>query len=147
MSKQEELLMSLKRVVLSAVLSFFLFFCLTGCETVKEGGEKGKDWDYTVVPTSDIPEDFRKEVDTKKINAFQMTYQEAEYLYLAVGYGEQASGGFNIKVVGLYEKGNTLCLETSLNGPGEDEVVSQKASYPYIVIKTQKSDKEVKFDV
>ena len=46
MSKQEELLMSLKRVVLSAVLSFFLFFCLTGCETVKEGGEKGKDWDY-----------------------------------------------------------------------------------------------------
>lgn len=138
--------MRAKRVILSVILSLLLTWNLTGCETVKEGGEKGKDWDYTVVPAADIPDDFRNEIDVKKINAFQMTYQEAEYLYLAVGYGEQASGGFNIQVVGLYEKGDDLCMETSLKGPGEDEIVSDKASYPYIVIKTQKCEKEVKFE-
>ncbi len=134
-----------KRIVVTLFL-FLAFFCvLTGCEAPEEGGERGKDWDYTVVPTADIPQEFLKEIDSKKLNAFQMSYQEAEYLYIAVGYGEQSSGGFNIKVVGLYEKGTTLCFETSLNGPGEDQVVSEKASYPYIVVKTHKSDKEVKF--
>ena len=137
--------MRVKGIIFCVLLSLLPLFSLTGCETVKEDGEKGKDWDYTVVPAADIPEDFRREIDTRKINAFQMTYQEAEYLYIAVGYGEQAGGGFNIRIVGLYEQGDALCMETSLNGPGEDEVVSDKASYPYIVIKTQKCEKEVRF--
>lgn len=134
-----------KKIIFGCLMALALFCTLTGCETVEEGGERGKDWDYTVVPTADIPQDFLSEIDSKKINAFQMSYQEAEYLYIAVGYGEQESGGFNIKVMGLYEQGNSLCMETSLNGPGEDEIVSDKASYPYIVVKTQKTDKEVKF--
>lgn len=125
-----------------------VFLCnMAGCETVNKGEEKGKEWDYTVVPTADIPSDFLKELDTKKINAFQMSYEEGEYLYIAVGYGEQAGGGFNIRVIGLYEQGEQLCIETSLIGPGEDEVVSDKASYPYIVVKTQKTDKDVIFKV
>ena len=134
-----------KRIAVTLLLLLTLFCGLTGCGSAKEGGERGKDWDYTVVPTADIPQEFLKEIDSKKLNAFQMSYQQEEYLYIAVGYGEQNSGGFNIKVVGLYEKGAALCFETSLNGPGEDQVVSEKASYPYIVVKTQKSDKEVKF--
>ena len=135
-----------KGIFLRCMLVLLLVCGLAGCETVNEGGEKGKEWDYTVVPTADVPADFLKEIDTKKINAFQMSYEEGEYLYIAVGYGEQNSGGFNIQVVGLYEKGEQLCIETSLTGPGEDEVVSDKASYPYIVIKTQKTDKDVVFE-
>ena len=137
--------MRVKKRILGCLMALAFLCTLAGCETVEEGGERGKDWDYTVVPTADIPADFLKEIESKKINAFQMSYQEAEYLYIAAGYGEQDSGGFNIKVVGLYEQGENLCLETSLSGPGEDEIVSDKASYPYIVVKTQKTDKEVKF--
>ena len=43
----------------------------------------------------------------------------------------------------MYEKGETICLETSLNGPEEDEVVSDKPSYPYLVIKIEKTEKQV----
>lgn len=126
----------------------FLFVCLfTACETVSKEGDRGKDWDYTVVPTADIPKDFLTEVDRKKINAFQMTYEDGEYLYIAVGYGEQKSGGYNIQVLGLYEKGDALCVETSLSGPEEGDIVSDKASYPYIVIKTQKTDRKVNFEI
>lgn len=121
-----------------------ILFC--GCETVDRQGERGKDMDYTVVPTADCPEELKKEVDGKKLNAFQMTYDDGEYLYLAVGYGEQDKGGFSIQVLGLYEKGDGICLETSLSGPGEDEVVSSKPSYPYLVVKTEKTDKPVYFD-
>lgn len=131
----------------------FLCACLlltamvTGCSAPVKEAERGKDWDYTVVPTRDVPEDFQAQIDKKKVNAFQMTYENGEYLYMAVGYGEQESGGFNIQVQGLYEKGEELCLETSLLGPGEEEIVNGKVSYPYIVIKTQCSSKNVDFEI
>lgn len=112
----------------------------------KKKSSRGEDLEYTVVPTADIPADFAKEIEEKKINAFQMTYDDGAYLYAAVGYGEQASGGFSIQVLGLYENGENLCLETSLTGPEEDEVVSDKASFPYIVLKMKRTEKEMEFD-
>ncbi len=142
--------MSRCRKFFLCLLSMGILLNLVACGGGAAGKKKesrGQDWDYTVVPTVDIPEDFSKEIEEKKINAFQMTYDDGAYLYVAVGYGEQDSGGFSIQVLGLYEKGENLCLETSLAGPGEGTVVSDKASYPYIVIKTQKTDKEVEFDV
>ncbi len=133
----------------SIIMLFFLFclgVCLTGCQKEKTAAEKGKDWDYTVVAVRDCPEDFLKELEEKKVNAFQMTYMDGEYLYAALGYGEQETGGFSIAVHGLYEVDGKLCLETELKGPGKDEAVKQKASYPFIIIKTEKTDKEVIFD-
>lgn len=133
----------------------YVFFCslimlaamniwLTGCGEQKEE-KRGKDWDYTVVPMEDCPKDFLKEIEKKKINAFQMTYDDGEYRYIAVGYGEQETNGFSIRVQGLYEKGEKLCIETSLAGPDEDQIVSDKKSYPFLVIKTHKTERKVEF--
>lgn len=130
---------------ISVILCVCLFACsFMGCSEEKSS-EKGKDWDYTVVPTADCPADFLSEINKKKINAFQMTYDDGEYCYLAVGYGEQEKNGFSIKVLGLYEKGESLCLETSLVGPDEDQIVSHKKSTPYLVVKTQRTEKKIEF--
>lgn len=137
--------MNMKKIFKVCFVTLALLLMITGCEIVEEGGKRGKDWDYTVIGTEDVPEDFLNEINIKKNDTFQMSYQEAEYLYIAVGYGEQISGGFSIKVMGLYEQGSSLCMETSLNAPTEDEIVSYKVSYPYIVIKTQKTDKDITF--
>ncbi len=118
--------------------------CLTACGQQKEE-KRGKDWDYTVVPTADCPKDFLTEIEKKKINPFQMTYDDGEYRYLAVGYGEQETNGFSIRVQGLYEKEEALCMETSLAGPEEDQIVSNKKSYPFLVVKTHKTEKKVVF--
>lgn len=129
-------------VALTALVTMSIW--LTACGQ-KEEEKKGKDWDYTVVPTTDCPKDFLAEIEKKKINPFQMTYDDGEYRYLAVGYGEQETNGFSIRVQGLYEKGEALCMETSLTGPGEDQIVSNKKSYPFIVVKTHKTEKKVEF--
>ncbi len=131
------------RLLLVAVLAVML---IAGCEKETESTERGKDWDYTVVAVRDCPEDFLKELEEKKVNAFQMTYMDGEYLYIALGYGEQATGGFSIAVRGLYESGDKLSFETELMGPGKDEVVKEKPSYPYVIVKTEKTDREVLFD-
>ena len=130
-------------LLLVAVLAVML---IAGCEKETKSTERGKDWDYTVVAVRDCPEDFLKELEEKKVNAFQMTYMDGEYLYIALGYGEQATGGFSIAVRGLYESGDKLSFETELMGPGTDEVVKEKPSYPYVIVKTEKTDREVLFD-
>lgn len=115
-------------------------------EEERKSPERGKDWDYKVVAVRDCPEDFLKELEEKKVNEFQMTYMDGEYLYIALGYGEQVTGGFSIAVRGLYEMGDKLCFEVELLGPRKDEVVKEKASYPFIIIKTEKTDRKVLFD-
>ena len=89
----------------------------------------------------------KKEIDKKKINKFQITYEEGEFFYLASGYGERPSFGYNIKVNDLYSKGDVLYLDTTLTGPEEGAVVKKAPSYPFIVIKLKASgtDKKVEF--
>ena len=61
------------------VVLFSFGMCLfSGCGTEKEG-KRGKDLDYTVVPTEECPADFLAEINKKKINPFQMTYEDGEY--------------------------------------------------------------------
>lgn len=136
----------MKKRTVSVFLTVCLLFFTVGCEKQTESAERSKDLDYTVVAVRDCPQDFLKELEDKKVNPFQMTYMDGEYLYIALGYGEQPTGGFSITVHGLYETGEKLCLETELLGPGKDETVKEKASYPYIIIKTEKTDREVLFD-
>lgn len=136
--------MSRKIILMMMVLC--VAACAAGCEKEEQSTERGKEWDYTVVAVRDCPEDFLKELEEKKVNAFQMTYMDGEYLYIAMGYGEQATGGFSIAVKGLYESGGKLCFETELMGPGKDEVVKEKPSYPFVIVKTEKTEKEVIFD-
>ena len=49
--------------------------CLTACGQQKEE-KRGKDWDYPLVQTADCPKDFMTEIEKKKINPFQMTYDD-----------------------------------------------------------------------
>lgn len=134
----------MKRCISIALVCVLLLLC--GCGEQSESSDKGKDWDYTVVAVRDCPKDFLNELDSKKVNPFQMTYMDGESLYIALGYGEQTTGGYSIVVHGLYDLGEKLCLEAELRGPGKDETVKEKASYPFIIVKTEKTDKEVVFD-
>lgn len=138
--------MKRKQCVFFCFLALFIVVSLwlTACEENTEE-KKGADWDYTVVPTQDCPEDFLEEIEKKKVNAFQMTYDDGSYRYLAVGYGEQEKNGFSIQVQGVYEKGEKLCMETSLMGPDEELVVRDKKSYPFLVVKVKKTEKKVEF--
>jgi hypothetical protein len=133
--------------ITALLLVVTILISLSGCESKTESAQRGKDRDYTVVTTRDCPEDFLKEVEEKKINAFQMSYLDGEYLYVAVGYGEQATGGYSIAVRGFYELGDALCLEAELLGPGKDETVKDAPSYPFLIIKTEKTEEEVIFDI
>ena len=75
-----------------------------------------------------------------------MTYETPEHLYIVRGYGEQATGGYSIQVAELYLSNNAVFFKTTLIGPRKGEKTAKSPSYPYIVLKTEKVDKNVVFE-
>ena len=64
-----------------------------------------------------------------------MTYATEGYLYIAKGYGTQATSGYSVRVTDLYEAAEGIVFSAELLGPGKTEPVLQVETYPYIVIK------------
>lgn len=134
-----------KAVLLVVCMLAGLF--LYGCGQTSTGQkEEGTECEYTVVAMRDCPEEFLKNLEAKKINPFQMTYQDGTYLYMAVGYGEQKTGGYSILVRKLTETKDKIFLNTELKGPSKEETVLEKPSFPYVVIKIENVAKEVVFE-
>ena len=108
--------------------------------------EKLRDIDFTVVPEEHVPDELQSIIEDKKQEPFLVSYGDKENLYIAVGYGKQATGGYSIQVEELYETPNAIWIDTEFIGPSKTEDVSQRVSYPYIVVQMEYTDKQVRQD-
>ncbi len=124
-----------------------VFLC-AGCNDEKEPIQKIKDLDFTVIAEENIPEEFLVKIQEKKDDGMKMTYQDAGFLYICIGYGRQESGGFSIAVNEVYETDNAIYFDTTLLGPkpGETPQKQNTPSYPFVVVKTEFIDKPVVFE-
>lgn len=118
---------------------------LNGCSVEDDNGKKLRDLEFTVVEEGEVPEELAKIIEEKKNSEFKITFTDGTYLYIVVGYGEQATGGYSIAVNELYLSDNAIYLHTNLIGPSKDEKISQVLTYPHIVIKTEYLDESVVF--
>jgi hypothetical protein len=125
------------------VAVFFVAALISGCGIKKEVEGEKREVFYTVVEELSIPEELKEVVERKKEQPFQISFATGEELYLAVGYGEQPTGGYRIVVEGFFETDEGLYLETNLFGPEKEDEVSGKPDCPYIVVKTTYSDKSI----
>jgi len=128
-------------MALALLLTAFLAGCGFG-----EKEEERTSVEFTVVDEERLPEELKKIVEEKKAEAFKLTYADGGYLYLCVGYGKQATGGYSITVDDLYATENAIYVDTNLIGPKESEGKGNNPSYPYIVVKVPFVDKTVVFD-
>lgn len=87
------------------ILLTSIVLLLGACSIQKDGEEKLRDVDFTVVPHDDVPEELQSQIEEGKKEAFQMTYGDKGYLYAARGYGQKNTSGYSIEV--------TECCETS----------------------------------
>ncbi len=133
----------MKKILLASLLMLVL---LTACGGGKVSKQQETPLDYTVVPRSDVPETLLNTLNEKKSESMTMTYGEGEYLYIIVGYGVMPTGGYSISVERLVETEDEIFIKTNLRGPAAGEAVNKAESYPYIVVKTEYTDKKVVFE-
>lgn len=135
------------KVVLTAALFLWAFMArfLTGCSVEKEDQDKVRDLEFAVVSETELPEELAKLVAEKKAAPFKLTYSNDQGLYIVVGYGEQATGGYSISVRELYLTENSIVVDTELLGPQKGEEVGVEKSYPFLVIQTEYLENPVIF--
>lgn len=142
-----------KRHILPGIIILSVIACLAGCGVEKkEGNEKIKDIEFTVLGEENIPEELKQIIEEKKEKEFKITYQDGDFLYICVGYGKQETGGYSITVNELYLTANAIYVDTNLIGPEPENRELYHAqekdgtSYPYVVVKIEYLDKAVVFD-
>ncbi len=134
-----------KRII-SVFLACLMCMGVYACGKSQDTTEKIKDLECTVIAEDNIPEELFNMIEEKKTDAFKITFEDRGFLYICVGYGTQATGGYSIAVNALYETANAVYVDTNLIGPAPEEKSNPVESYPYIVIKTEFVDKPVVFD-
>ena len=137
--------MAIRKWIKGITIVMFAVLSICGCAAQEETQAKMRDLEFTVVAEEEQPEALVEVMEQKKTSPFQISYTLGEDLYLAIGYGEQQTGGYSISVDELYETENNIVVDTTLIGPAADEQVVQSLTYPYIVIKTELIDKDVDF--
>ncbi len=136
-----------KKMVLVFGLFFWVFLVriLTGCSVEREDHDKVRDLTFTVVGEADLPEELKNLINEKKAAPFRLTYSNDQGLYIAVGYGEQPTGGYSIEVDDLYLTDNAIVIDTELEGPEKGEPTGVEKSCPYIVVLTEYLENPVIF--
>ena len=107
---------------------------------------KLRDIEFTVTEKQDIPEELEEMIAERKEEGFQLSYADQGELYLAVGYGTRPTSGYSIKVKALYETENAVYIQTELLGPSKEEKITEKQTYPYVVVKMEWIDKNIVFE-
>lgn len=134
------------RLLITFGLLLLCAFSFTGCSLASSETTKLRDLDFTVVSEERLPEELKTLIEERKNTAFKLTYNDKEFLYICIGYGEQKTGGYSIAVNDLYLTDSSIHISTSLLGPGPEDKTSNATSYPYIVVKTEYLDKTVTFE-
>lgn len=119
---------------------------LSGCSVEETNRTKVADLEYSIIEEADIPEELLKMIEEKKAADFKLTYEVDNDLYIVRGYGEQATGGYSIRIKECYLTTNAILFDTELVGPRKGENANASPSYPYIVIKTEKRDQSTIFE-
>lgn len=146
--KKEKWIQVLKRFNVYGALLFVLVLSMLfqGCGIEETDTRKLKDLSYTILEEKEIPEEFLNVIEEKKESMFKLTYSDQEYLYIAIGYGVQETGGYSISVNDCYLTRNAIYFDTTLIGPSKGEKINRVNSYPYLVIRTKYLEKNVVFE-
>ena len=136
----------LEKRLLSVLAVCILCAGVIACGAKQDPMEKVKDLDFTVIAEDKLPEELLAMIEEKKASPFKITFQDQGFLYICVGYGTQQTGGYSIAVNDLYETANAVYIDTNLIGPSPEEKSKPVASYPYVVVKTEFSQKPVVFE-
>lgn len=135
----------LKKSIALVLLTVCIGMALAGCKGKDTDDKKIKDLEFTVVSPDNIQEEILARIEENKQKGFRLSFTDGEYLYIAIGYGEQKTGGYSIAVKELYLAENGVYVDTELIGPSGNDTTGNKVSYPYIVIKTEDIEKSVIF--
>ena len=126
-----------------------VFCCLWRPEAVcgrKKKSSEQHELEIKIVTEEEIPEELMSLIEKNKKNPFRLTFADQGKLYLAEGYGEQKTTGYSVEVDRLCETQEAVHIHTGLLGPEKGEEKKEIATYPYVVVELEETEKNIRFE-
>ncbi|MGN0396322.1 MAG: protease complex subunit PrcB family protein [Coprococcus sp.] len=117
-----------------------------GCSIFKESDD-GDSLLYDICDVSMLPDELLSIIDSKKQEAFNLVYSNNTYTYIVMAAGKQERDDVGIEVEKMYRDQNAIYVKSILRKiatPG-DTVAGDGISYPYTVLRIQKTDMPIIF--
>lgn len=125
------------------ILMTCLLSGLGGCQGKQTQEWEGTPVEFEMVEMREVPQELADIIEENQKDEIRMTFVSGEDMYLVRGYGEQKTGGYSICVKSCTQDEEMIWLDTQLIGPQNPETVKEDPSYPCLVIKLPKQEKEV----
>lgn len=119
----------------------------SGCSARRADREKTGELEYETVDGPELPETLRQKIEKEKDEPFLLAYGDGRRLYIALGYGEQESGGYSVRIEEVYETEDAVCIRTCLTGPDEGEEVLREADYPWAALEADYTEKRILWEM
>ncbi|MBQ9155557.1 MAG: protease complex subunit PrcB family protein [Eubacterium sp.] len=127
--------------VLRCLYLIFALLLLGGCDGGLNLAESRQEADYVICPPGHFPPELKRRIEGKCKKACSFTFSNTSSTYLVVCYGRQEYAGCSIRVEECSMGPRTLYLRTQLMGPGGEDPVVREPTWPYIVVRCQRTDK------
>ncbi|MEY8393965.1 protease complex subunit PrcB family protein [Lachnospiraceae bacterium 45-P1] len=129
------------------ILAVLVAGCIgfTGCHGDEEENAKVQDLEFTVIGENEIPPALAELIGKKREKPFKLTYADGQDMYIVIGEGPQAGGGYSVVVKELYQTDNSIVIRTELLGPEKGEASGTDTSYPVLIVKTAFMEEPVVF--
>ena len=127
--------------------TFALAFCLL--LSLETGGcvrQEKKSSEQHELEIKIVTEELMSLIEKNKKNPFRLTFADQGKLYLAEGYGEQKTTGYSVEVDRLCETQEAVHIHTGLLGPEKGEEKKEIATYPYVVVELEETEKNIRFE-
>ena len=118
--------------------TFALAFCLLlsleagGCVRQEKKNSEQHELEIKVVTEEAIPEELMSLIEKNKKTPFRLTFADQGKLYLAEDR--------------LCETQETVYIHTGLLGPEKGEEKKEIATYPYVVVELEETEKNIRFE-
>lgn len=120
-----------------------MILTLEGCGFSKDSVPERTELVYTIEDIRNLPQELQNIIEEHKEQEMRLSYIDGSDLYLIRGYGERQTGGYSIAIKECSEDEQSILLNTLLIGPQNPEEIKEEPSCPYVVLKTEKREKEI----
>lgn len=135
----------MKKNIIIILFMVMIGCLLCACENSDDKEKKLGELEFEILTDENIPNEVKDIINERQKSEFMTTYTDGKDLYIIIGYGKQATGGYSIRVDELYETKNNIYIGTTFMGPDKNETVTQVETYPTIVVRLKYIDKSVVF--
>jgi hypothetical protein len=116
--------------------------------TGREAPVAGRSVPFTVLrQETEMPPEIAQWQEANRRSPGQYTKHEGSHTYLMVAAGERPTGGYTVEVLSVRESGGKLHVAARINAPPPGSMVTMAFTYPTAVIRIDRTELPVTFDV